>query len=144
MTLGVAFPKPNWSDALTLQEFLSGTDWLCELRRALARDIVEELRHGEWIDQSISVLGRNRHVRLAKRLIRACSVDALCSDDGRWMVRSGAVDAEIARLNRDEPPAALNRTPMPPPLPAPGLARAEPDDDTGIFERDLYERVRSR
>ena len=119
--------------------------WIVELRRALARDICEELGRGEWSDQEHSPLGRNRHVRACRRLIRQGSVDALYTD-GRWLLRCPAVDREIARLNQDqstrippsEPPAAL--VAMPPVKGAPVPVEAE--DDTGVYERALLERVR--
>ena len=112
--------------------------YLTEDRELLIRDIKAELLACEWLDQGISILGRNRHVKLARRLIEQGSSDALYTDDGKWMVRRNAVDREISRLNTEEPRACATLTPpkMPP------LAKAEPEDETGVFERSLFERLR--
>lgn len=115
---------------------------LIEDRELLVRDIKAELLASEWRDQQGAILGRNRHIRLAKRLIAAHSPDALYTDDGRWMVRTGAIDAEIVRLNREEPPPAVTRlTPVPPrPLPLAKTEGEEFGDETGIYRRQLLER----
>ena len=104
-------------------------------REALAKDIaadVRELRAGEWLDQTHSPLGRNRHVRCAKRRISEGKADALHTG-GLWLLTRAAIDQEIARINAEEPPRALR------------LAKTEPepesDNDTGVYERQLLERV---
>ncbi len=118
--------------------------YLTNDRELLIKDIRAELLSCEWLDQGISILGRNRHVKLARRLIGEGSADALYTDDGKWMVRREAVSREIARLNRDEPPACATLTPLPPKMPPLAKAEAEPEDETGIYERSLLERVRGR
>ncbi len=116
--------------------------YLTEDRELLIRDIKAELLACEWRDQSISILGRNRHVKLARRLISEGSPDALYTDDGCWMVRCTAIDTEIMRLNREKSALPL-RLPVRA-LPSINLMEPEPEDETGIYERRLLERWGSK
>jgi hypothetical protein len=126
------------------------------LKEELKRELLEELGRCQWLDQEHSVLGRNKHVRACRRLIREGSPDVIY-DDGKWLLRASALDAEIVRANRSmvergklpesEPPAALVEPVRPTPkLPPMTLAKAlpehEPEDDTGIYASGWLDRMR--
>jgi hypothetical protein len=125
---------------------------MAALKEELKQELREELGQGQWLDQEHSVLGRNRHVAACKRLIRHDSTDAYYDGtDGRWMLRARAVDNEILRRNRElaerlpqsEPPPAIApaMTPMPP-VKATEAEHEEPQDETGIYQREWLERLR--
>ncbi len=129
---------------------MSDADLVRGFEALLERVIRKQLpstSHDLWLDQEQSVLGRNIHTKACKRLIRKGSPDAYYdSANGRWLLRSTAVDQEIQRRNR----ALAEKLPetMPPPAPAavtplPALVKTrapipeEPEDETGIYERAL-------
>ena len=115
----------------------------------LRAKLLDELGQGQWIDQEHSVLGRNKHIRACRRLIREDSPDVIY-DDGKWLMRASALDAEIVRANRlmvesgklpeSAPPPAMT------PVPAMPLVKAEPEsdaeDETGIYASGWLERMR--
>lgn len=120
---------------------------MAALKEELRREILEELGQGQWIDQEHSVLGRNKHVRACRRLIREDSPDVHCHD-GRWLIRASALDREIQRENRrllesgklDEPAPVMAPVPV---LPlAKALPEAEPEDETGIYARGWLDKMR--
>lgn len=113
---------------------------MAALKEELRREILEDIGKGQWIDQSHpdAVLGRNKHIQACRRLMKEGSPDAHCHD-GRWLIRATAMDAEIARENRDLRDRGKLDTEPPPPMP---LAKTEPEDETGIYERSLLARVR--
>lgn len=123
---------------------------MAALKEELRREILEQVGQGQWLDQTQSVLMRNRHVRACKRLIRENSPDAYYdASGGRWLLRASAVDREVVRANRQM--VASGRLPesVPPPAhaPVPMLAKTEPpeiepEDETGVWERALLERAR--
>lgn len=120
---------------------------MAALKEELKAEVLHELGQGQWLDQEHSVLGRNRHVKACKRLIRKGSEHAYYdASDGRWLIRASQVDREIAKANR----ALAEKLPetVPPPAPAavtplPSLVKTrapileEPEDETGIYERAL-------
>lgn len=113
--------------------------WEQEFREKL----LSEIKAGEWLDQTQSVLGRNKHVRACQRLIRRDSADAYYDASAkRWLLRACAVDKEIRRINR----AVAEQ--LPPPAPAPVKAPAHPwhevapEDETGVYEREWLEKLR--
>lgn len=94
---------------------------------------------GQWVNQEQSVIGPVRHIRCCRRLVREGSPDAHYNASTKvWWLRRDALDREIARLNQR---AAERLDAEPTPAPAPvAKARApelDPEDDTGIYERDL-------
>ena len=122
---------------------------MAALKEELRRELLDELGQGQWIDQEHSVLGRNKHIRACRRLIREDSPDVHCQD-GRWLLRASALDREIQRANRlllesgklpeNVPPPAMT------PVPALPLAKTEPEsdaeDETGIYASGWLERMR--
>jgi hypothetical protein len=120
---------------------------MAALKEELKAEVLHELGQGQWLDQEHSVLGRNRHVKACKRLIRKSSPHAYYdSSEGRWLIRAAALDREIVRANRVLAERLPETVPPPPrlePLPslvktrAPSEEPAEPDDETGIYERAL-------
>lgn len=120
---------------------------MAALKEELRRELLEELGQGQWVDQEQSVLGRNKHVRACRRLIRGDSPDAHYHA-GRWLLRASAVDAEVVRLNRRMVESGRLPETVPPPRPVepPMMALAktapEPEDETGIYERGWLERMR--
>jgi hypothetical protein len=121
---------------------------LAALKAELLREVLDELGQGQWIDQEQSVLGRNKHVRACRRLIREGSPDVHCHD-GKWLLRASALDQEIVRANRlmvesgklpeSTPPPAMAPVPVMP------LAKAEPEeseDETGIYASGWLDRMR--
>lgn len=112
------------------------------LKEELREEIKAELGQGQWLDQEHSVLGRNKHVKACKRLIRRGSSDAYYdATDGRWLIRASAVDTEISRANmRMVESGKLPETMPPPAMP---LAKAMPreEDETGIYEREWLSRL---
>jgi hypothetical protein len=114
------------------------------LKEELKAEVLHELGKGQWLDQEHSVLGRNRHVKACKRLIRKASADAYYdASEGRWFIRASQVDREIAKANRALAEKLPETVPPPAPIqPLPALAKAhppevEPEDETGIYERAL-------
>lgn len=111
--------------------------------------LLEELGQGQWIDQEHSVLGRNKHIKACRRLIRENSPDVHCQD-GRWLIRASALDREIQRANRLMVESGKLPESVPPPAMAPvpvmPLAKAlpehEPEDETGIYASGWLERMR--
>lgn len=132
---------------------MSEADLVRGLEELLERVIRRQLpsnSHDLWLDQEQSVLGRNIHIKACKRLIRKSSPDAYYdSADGRWLLRSTAVDQEIQRRNRALAEKLPESVPPPPPpvTPMPTLVKTrvpvveEPEGETGIYERAL-ERLR--
>lgn len=117
---------------------------MAALKEELKTEVLQALGAGQWIDQEHSVLGRNRHVKACKRLIRRSSPHAYYdASAGRWLIRAAEVDREIVRANK----ALAERLPetVPPPArvePLPALAKThppevEPEAETGIYERAL-------
>jgi hypothetical protein len=117
---------------------------MAELKRELKEELMAELGQGQWIDQDHSI-GRNRHVKACKRLIRKGSSDAYYdATTGRWLIRASALDKEISRQNRVMVDSGKLPETLPPPAmpPVKALPRAEtPDDETGVFEREWFERL---
>lgn len=123
---------------------------MAAMKEEIRRELLDELGQGQWLDQDQSVLMRNKHVRACKRLIRENSPDAYYDGSGgRWLIRASAVDREIVRQNRmmvesgrlpgSVPPPAME------PVPAMPIVKAEerePEDDTGIYERQWLDKLR--
>lgn len=83
---------------------------IAEIARAIAREVVAELQRGEapgLIDQTASVLGRRRHVALARELLAAGSSDA-AKIGRRYLVRREAVEARAIELSRRTPRKAAS------------------------------------
>lgn len=112
----------------------------------MKQQLLEELGGGQWLDQDSSILGRNKHVKACKRLIRKASPDAhYDASEGRWLMRASAVDAEIVRLNRKLVESGKLPETVPPPAMTPveprPLVKTEPpeaEDETGIYDRGVY------
>ncbi len=134
---------------------MSEADLVRGLEALLERVIRKQLpshSHDLWLDQEQSVLGRNIHIKACKRLIRRMSPDAYYdSGDGRWLLRSTAVDQEIRRRNQElagklpesaPPPAPAAVTPVPPLVKARAPVVDEAEDETGIYETQWLERMR--
>ena len=127
---------------------------MAALKEEIRRELLEELGRGEWIDQNHpnAVLGRNKHVKACKRLMRAESPDAHYHD-GKWLIRASAMDQEVQRANRrlvesgrldtDPPPAPVEPLDSLPKMPlAKALPEIEPEDETGIYALGWLERMR--
>src|SRR3989304_5376117 len=104
----------------------------------LRAKLLDELGQGQWIDQEHSVLGRNKHIRACRRLIREDSPDVHCQD-GRGLLR---LLRESGKPPEPVPPPAMT------PVPAMPLAKAEPEsdveDETGIYASGWLERMRGQ
>ncbi len=122
---------------------------IAELKAELKAELLEEMGAGEWVDQDHTVLGRNKHIKACKRLMRAGTADAhFDRKDKRWLIRRTAYDREIAKSNR-----ALAKTGVLDSVPPPALAplmppvKAEPaspdvEDETGVYYLELLSKVR--
>ncbi len=120
------------------------------LKEELREELKADLGQGQWLDQEHSVIGRNRHIKACKRLIRKGSSSAYYdSTTGRWLIRASALDLEITRANRamvesgklpeTVPPPPM--TAMPPVKAAPLSEFPEPEDETGIYEREWLSKL---
>lgn len=119
-----------------------------EILKEIAGMLQEELAANTtetWVDQEHSVLGRNTHITACKSLIRRGSSDAYYdSSEGRWLMRQRAVDETVAARNQDLAPRLPPSEP-PPPGSRPPLAKGcpDPEADTGVYESQWLERLRS-
>lgn len=122
---------------------------MAALKEELKAEVLADLGQGEWIDQNHSeALGRNRHAKACRRLIRELSPDATYHD-GRWLIRRTALDAEIVRKNRRMVESGKLPETLPPPAmtPVPALPLAkteapEPEDETGIYAKGWLDKMR--
>jgi hypothetical protein len=107
---------------------------MAALKEELRVELLAAVQAGQWVDGEHSVLSRNKHIALCKRLIREDHEPPRAYYDAAtkvWWARVGAVDAEVTRLNR------LRSVQLREPAKAPALPRPAPEDD---YEREMRAR----
>lgn len=105
---------------------------IAALKEELREELLEAVRAGQWVDTEHSVLSRNKHIGLCKRLIREDHALPQAYYDAAtkvWWARAGAVDAEVTRLNR------LRAVKLPEPAKAPATPRPPQVEDE--YEREM-------
>lgn len=122
-----------------LRDMLRGSPMVREIVKELAGMLREELRSansdGEWIDQYRSPFrlpgqrASKRHCAIVRRRASEGKPGARISPDGKqFFLTQAAIDEETAI------------DPGPPRL-AKAAAEHDAEDDTGVYERELLERV---